>query len=176
MEAVVNDGTTTETKAGGTKMLSLNLNKICFAGAIASAAAAVLLASGCNVAGAGGGLQRAAEVRVATSLDAGTPKLVVSGPARLLHVNVYGNQTLNVYSVKRGVDGAVDCAGKTRSAVRALHQRASNELNLVVHSDEGVCLANEADTAAPRADVSWHARRGDDVPVEVAHTDGGSHL
>ena len=157
-------------------MISLNLNKICFAGAIASAAAAVLLASGCNVAGAGGGLQRAAEVRVATSLEANSPKLMVSGPARLLHVNVYGNQALNVYSVKRGADGAVDCAGTTRSAVRSLQQRASNELNLVVHADEGVCLATEADTAAPRADVSWHARRGGDVPTEVAHTDGGSHL
>jgi len=172
----VNDGTTTGTRTGGTKMISLNLNKICFAGAIASAAAAVLLASGCNVAGAGGGLQRAAEVRVATSLEANSPKLMVSGPARLLHVNVYGNQALNVYSVKRGADGAVDCAGTTRSAVRSLQQRASNELNLVVHADEGVCLATEADTSAPRADVSWHARRGGDVPIEVAHTDGGSHL
>ena len=172
----MNDGTTTGTRTGGTKMISLNLNKICFAGAIASAAAAVLLASGCNVAGAGGGLQRAAEVRVATSLEANSPKLMVSGPARLLHVNVYGNQALNVYSVKRGADGAVDCAGTTRSAVRSLQQRASNELNLVVHADEGVCLATEADTSAPRADVSWHARRGGDVPTEVAHTDGGSHL
>jgi hypothetical protein len=159
-------------------MISINVNKICFAGAIASAAAAVLLASGCNAAGAGGGLQRAAEVRVATSLQAGSPKLMVSGPAQLLHVNVYGQQTLNVYSVKRGADGAVDCAGATRSAVRSLQQRASNELNLVVHADEGVCLATETGEAAPRTDVSWHARRGTDAPIEVAHTDHdhGSHL
>jgi hypothetical protein len=157
-------------------MISININKICLAGAIASAAAAVLMASGCNVAGAGGGLQRAAEVRVATTLEGGSPKLVVSGPARVLHVDVRGHRAVNVYSVKRGADGSVNCTGAARSDVRSLQQSASNELNLVVRSDEGLCLANGAGDAAPRADVSWHARRGADAPVEIAHTDSGSPL
>jgi hypothetical protein len=157
-------------------MISINVNKICLAGAVASAAAAILMASGCNVAGAGGGLQRAAEVRVATTLEGASPKLVVSGPARLLHVEVQGHRMVNVYSVKRGADGSIDCAGTVRSDVQQLRQSASNELNLVVASDEGACLANQAGDAAPRADVSWHARRGAEAPTEVAHTDHGSHL
>jgi hypothetical protein len=173
---VVNGTTKTETETGGAKMISINVNKICFAGALASAAAAVLLASGCNVAGAGAGLQRAAEVRVATTLEAGSSKLMVAGPARLLHVDVRGHQEVNVYSVKRGADGSVNCAGTARSALRSLQQSASNELNLKVGQDEGICLANEAGDTAPRADVSWHARRGAEAPIEVAHTDHGNSL
>ena len=157
-------------------MISINVNKICFLGAVVSAAAAVLMASGCNVAGGGAGLKRAAEVRVATTLEGGGPKLMVSGPARLLHVDVRGHHAVNVFSVKRGADGSVNCTGTVRSDVRSLQQSASNELNLVVHADEGVCLANEAGDAAPRADVSWHARRGAEAPIEFAHTDHGSHL
>ena len=173
---VVNGTTKIETETGGAKMISINVNKICLAGAVASAAAAVLFASGCNVAGAGAGLQRAAEVRVATTLEGSSPKLVVAGPARVLHVDVRGHRAVNVYSVKRGADGSVDCMVTDRSGVRSLQQSASNELNLVVRSDEGLCLANEAGDAAPRADVSWHARRGPDVPVEIAHADHAGQL
>jgi hypothetical protein len=57
---------------------------------------------------------------------------------------VHGRQLLNVYSVKRGADGKVDCTDKLPSARVSLRQRASNELNLVVRADEAVCLANDA--------------------------------
>ena len=144
------------------------INRIFFAGAIISAAAAVFLASGCAGAGASG-MQRAAEVRVATTLEAGSPKLMVSGPARLLHVDVEGHQTLNVYTVKRDAAGEASCAGKTRTEARALRQAATTELNLQVGDDEVVCLANAAGDA-PRVDVSWHARRGAGAPIEVGHT------
>ena len=140
----------------------VSINRIFFAGAIISAAAAAVLASGCGVAGASG-MQRAAEVRVATTLEAGSPKVIVSGPARLLHVDVHGHQTLNVYSVKRDAGGAASCAARARSEARALRQAASTELNLEVGDDEVVCLANSAGDA-PRIDVSWHARRGVGAP------------
>jgi hypothetical protein len=39
-----------------------------------------------------------------------------------------------------------------------------------VGADEVVCLANAARVAALRVDVSWHARRGADAPIEVGHT------
>jgi hypothetical protein len=67
------------------------MNRVCIVGAVVSAAAAIFMASGCSVAG---GMQRAAEVRVATTLEAGSPKMIVSGPARLLHVDVHGRQSL----------------------------------------------------------------------------------
>jgi hypothetical protein len=145
-----------------------SMNRIFFAGAIISAAAAVFLASGCAGAGATG-TQRAAEVRVATTLEARSPKLMVSGPARLLHVDVEGHQTLQVYTVKRDAAGEASCSVVPRVEARALRQAATTELNLEVGDDEVVCLANAAGEA-PRVDVSWHARRGAGAPIEVGHT------
>jgi hypothetical protein len=155
----------TDNQTGGTKMISVN--RIFFAGAVISAAAAVFMASGCGVAGASG-MQRAAEVRVATTLEAGSPKMIVSGPARLLHVDVRGHQALSIYAVKRDASGGANCANAARSGARALRQAASTELNLQVQDDEAICLANEAGTA-PKVDVSWHARRGAATPIEIGH-------
>ena len=145
------------------------INRLFVAAAIACAAAGAFVASGCGVAGAAG-MQRAAEVRGATTLAVGSPQVIVCGPARLLHVNVRGRQALSIYSVKRDANGAVNCADKVRSGAFLLRQGASNELNLEVLYDEAICLANAAGEAAPDdADVSWHARRGANAPIETAH-------
>jgi hypothetical protein len=120
-------------------------------------------------------MQRAAEVRVATTLEVGSPKLLVSGSARLLHVDVEGHQTLNVYTVKRDAAGEASCAVAPRAEARALRQAASTELNLEVADDEVVCLANTAGDA-PRVDVSWHARRGAGAPIEIGHTLTASNM
>jgi hypothetical protein len=144
-----------------------SFNRVCVAGAVMFGLAAVLMASGCTTTAASG-LRRAAEVRVATTLDAGTPKLIVSGPARLLHVDVHGRKSLSIYSVKRDATGAADCASAVRSAVRPLRQSASTELNLQVREDEAICLAGAGGDGG-RADVAWHARRGAEVAAEVMH-------
>jgi hypothetical protein len=147
----------------------ISIKRLFFAGTVACAAAGAFVASGCGVASASG-MQRAAEVRGATALAAGSPQLIVSGPARLLHVDVRGRQALSIYSVKRDARGAVNCADKLRSKALPLRQGVSNELNLEVHHDEAICLANDGGDAAPRiADVSWHARRGADAPIEMTH-------
>jgi hypothetical protein len=140
-----------------------SLNRVCVAGAIVSA---VLMASGCGVSG---GMQGSAEVRIATRIEAGSPKLVVAGPARLLHVDVHGRQLLNLYSVKRGADGTVNCLEGARTQVRLLRQGASNELNIVVASDEAICLANDATVVARDTDVAWHARCGAEAAGTVLH-------
>lgn len=152
-----------------------SINRIFFTGAVISAAAAVFVASGCSAVGAG--MNRAAEVRVATTLEAGSPRMIVSGPARLLHVDVHGRQLLNLYTVKRAADGKFSCADQERSPLLPLRHGASNELNIVVSANEAVCLANDAGEAGPRnTDVSWHARRGADAPSEVAHAPHGANL
>jgi len=162
MWSLVNGKTNDDSETGGANMFSIN--RIFFTGAVISAAAAVLVASGCA------GMERAADVRIATRLEAGSPRLIVAGPARLLHVDVHGRQLLNLYTVKRGADGKVSCADPERSPLLPLRQGASNELNIVVPENEAVCLANDAREAAPRnTDVSWHARRGADAPAEKAH-------
>jgi hypothetical protein len=144
-----------------------SINRTFIAGAVICAAAAFLMASGCTTTG----MQRAVDVRVATTLQGGIPQLVVSGPARVLHVDVRGRQNVSMYSVKRGADGSFSCAAEVHTDLRTLQRAASNELNLPVGEDEGVCLANAAGDGAPRADVSWHARRGAGAPVEIAHRD-----
>jgi hypothetical protein len=126
------------------------------------------MASGCGVAGASG-MQRAAEVRVATTLEAGSAKVIVSGPARLLHVDVRGRQTLSLYTVKRGASGSVSCTGAPPAATVALRQAASTQLNLEVGDDEAICVAS-ATSGAPSVDVSWHARQGTSTPIEIGHT------
>jgi hypothetical protein len=144
-----------------------SINRICFAGAVVSAVAAALMASGCAV---GGGMQQAAEVRVATRLDGASPKMIVAGPARLLHVDVHGRQELSLYSVKRAADGSFSCAAMASSGALPLRHGASNELNLVVPADEAICLANGSGISRDTevADVEWHARRGS-APVEALH-------
>jgi hypothetical protein len=160
--SVVNDKANSETTTGGVTMETINRTFI--AGAVICAAAAFLTASGCTTTG----MQRAVDVRVATTLQGGSPQLVVSGPARVLHVDLRGRQNVSMYRVKRGADGSVSCVAEVRTDVRALKRAGSNELNLPVGEDEGVCLANAADDGA-RADVSWHARRDAGAPVEIAH-------
>ena len=149
-----------ETK--GANMFSIN--RLFFAGAVASAVAAALMASGC----AGGGGMRAAEVRIATKLEGASPKMIVAGPARLLHVDVHGRQELSLYSVKRAPDGSFNCAAVASSDALPLRHGASNELNLVVPADEAVCLANGSGIARD-TEIAWHARRGTDAPAETLH-------
>src|SRR5437764_1295122 len=132
-----------------------SINRLFVAGAVASAVAAALMASGCAV----GGAINNAEVRVATRLEGASPKMIVAGPARLLHVDVHGRQALSLYSVKRATDGSFSCAAVASSAALPLRQGATNELNLVVPDDEAVCLANGSGVARD-SDVAWHARRG----------------
>jgi hypothetical protein len=140
-----------------------SINRIFFAGAVVSAVAAALMASGCAV----GGVDRA-EVRVATRLEGASPKMIVAGPARLLHVDVHGRQELSLYTVKRAADGSFSCAVVASAGALPLRQRASNELNMLVPADEAVCLANGSGVARD-SEVAWHARRGASAPAETLH-------
>jgi hypothetical protein len=127
--------------------------------------AATAMTAGCSTTGA----QGLVEVRVATRIQAGSPKLVVVGPARLLHVDVHGRELLNLYSVKRGPDGTVSCLDGVRTRVVSLRQRASNELNLLVAAGEAICVIDDALDDARNTDVSWHVRSAADAPVETIH-------
>jgi hypothetical protein len=138
-----------------------SINRIFFAGAVVSAVAAAVMASGCAV----GGIENA-EIRVATKLEGASPKMIVTGPARLLHVDVHGRQALSLYSVKRAADGGFNCAAVAGSDAVPLRQGASNELNLVVPADEAVCVANGSGIARD-SEVAWHARRGAVAPPET---------
>jgi hypothetical protein len=139
-------------------------NRIYVAGVVVSAIVALSMA-GCSTAGAA----RHTEVRVATRLETGSPRLVVAGPARLLHVEVRGRRALNLYSVRRGADGQVSCLDGARTLLRS-RLGANNALDLVVAAGEAICVGDgEAGAANPRdTEVSWHARSGTEARVEIA--------
>jgi hypothetical protein len=145
----------------------LAMNKNCLARVAAAAVAVVSMVGGCTTTGA----TRPIEVRVATRVENGSPRLVVTGPARLLHVDVHGQRPLNLYGVRRGADGKVSCLDGARGQVRPLREHASNELNIVVAAGEALCVVDDAAGAATArdTDVSWHARSGTDAPVETVH-------
>ena len=92
MWSLVNGKTNNDSETGGANMFSIN--RICFTGAVISAAAAVFMASGCGVAGAG--MKRAAGC-ASRRRSRPAAQMIVAGPARLLHVDVHGRQPLNLY-------------------------------------------------------------------------------
>jgi hypothetical protein len=88
-------------------------------------------------------------------------RMLVSGPARLLHVDVDGHDELALYAVARKGGTDADCvagAGQTAEK-RRLRAGASNLVNINVAAEETICVAPPASTRA--ASVMWHARRLD---------------
>ena len=113
MRSVVNG--TTNNQTGGANMFSIN--RIFFAGAVdfgggGGVDGERLRRAGARHAAGRRGARRHARWRRAS------PKMIVAGPARLLHVDVHGHQALNLYSVKRDADGVVQLRGPGALRVR----------------------------------------------------------
>lgn len=138
-----------------------------FAGLAAIAVGAVM-ASGCGVTGAAGHAHgRRNDVRQMARMDASTgPKLVVAGPARLLHVDVHGDRAFTLYSVTRQTGTDADCAATATSpAIPVARANSRRPLDMNVPEGLVVCLANAPHSEGRHsADVSWHARRGAPQP------------
>jgi hypothetical protein len=138
-----------------------------FAG-LAAAAIAAVIGGGCGAtSGAGHAHGRGNDVRSTARMNATTgPRVVVAGPARLLHVDVHGDRAFMIYAVARQTGADADClaaaAAPVISVARADRRRP---LDIDVLAGQAVCLAN-----GPGADdrdgteVSWHARRGASRP------------
>ena len=109
---------------------------------------------GCATA-AGHGAARGRDMHVSATLPGGASRAIVTGPATLLHVDVARADDLSLYRVAR-TDGDPSAAAK-RSPAIGLRRGASNRVNIVVASDEIVCVA--AGTAGRAASLTWHARR-----------------
>lgn len=139
----------------------------------AAIVAAATLAAGCGATTAAGGgsvdLRRSAHIE-----HGGTPRMLVEGPARLLHLDVHGDRVFSIYSVERRSGTEADCLSDGAS-VHASVARAERRvhLNLDVPGGRTLCLAGAAGAAAGRAsDVSWHARRvPPDAPAVTLYAD-----
>jgi hypothetical protein len=90
------------------------------------------------------------------------PKVVVAGPARLLHVDVHGERAFTIYAVARQTGTDADClAAAATPAISVARASRRRPLDLDVPAGQVICLANAADATGGRgAEVSWHARRG----------------
>ena len=91
------------------------------------------------------------------------PKVVVAGPARLLHVDVHGERGFTIYAVARQTGTDADClaaGGRARLSVARASRR--RPLDLDVPAGQVICLANAADAtdgAAPRCGGTRGAAR-----------------
>jgi hypothetical protein len=124
---------------------------------------ALLLSSGsigCATVGADHGQARGRDMHVSATVAGGASRVIVSGPATLLHVDVNGASDLSLYRVARA-DGDA-CAATKRGPATELRRGASNRVNIDVASDEIVCVAAAA-AAQGAASVTWHARRADEA-------------
>jgi hypothetical protein len=138
-----------------------------FAG-LAAIAVAAMMGGGCGVTGAAGHSHgRGDDVRSIARMNATTgPKLVVAGPARLLHVDVHGERVFTIYAVARQTGTDADCLATAASpAISVAPANRRRPLDIDVPAGQVVCLANAADATDGRgAEVSWHARRGAPEP------------
>jgi hypothetical protein len=118
---------------------------------------AVAVAAGAGCATGAGGHARGRDVHASTRLAGDAARVVVSGPAWLLHVDVEGRDDLALYSVARKDGTDADCAAGPTGARKRLQPGAPNLVNLTVPAGEAICIA-----PAPNArtvSVMWHARR-----------------
>lgn len=138
-----------------------------FAGLAAIAVAAVM-GGGCGVTSAAGHSHgRGNDVRSMARMNATTgPKVVVAGPARLLHVDVHGERAFTIYAVARQTGNDADClAAAAAPAISVARANRRRPLDMDVPAGQVICLANAADATDGRgAEVSWHARRGAPEP------------
>jgi hypothetical protein len=100
------------------------------------------------------------DVRGSLVVAAEEPRLMLTGPAHLLHVDVDqdqpGRDQVTFYRVARHGQSAIDCAIPHPDAERVRSRKA---LDLDVTSEEGICLAVGAVAGGGGTRVMWHAQR-----------------
>jgi hypothetical protein len=102
-----------------------------------------------------------ADMRGNAALAGSEPALLLSGPARLLHVNADRRMGVTLYRVVRHEGTTADCRAVRKEAVLDWDR----ESDLLVRKDETICVA-----AAGKTSLSWHARpaSGDLVETQQA--------
>ena len=118
---------------------------------------ALATAAGCATVSAGhaGGH----DVHASAHIAGNSARVLVSGPARLLHVDVDGRDDLALYSVARKDGTDADCATTAAVEKKRLRAGETNLVNLDIAAGETICIAPVATTRI--ASVMWHARRLD---------------
>jgi hypothetical protein len=104
-------------------------------------------------------LSRSQDLHAAARIGANGARVLVVGPALLMHIDVDGRNDLALYTVARKSGTEADCAGALTSERKHLRPGVANLVNLAVTDAQVVCIAVEPNTRT--ATVTWHARRID---------------
>jgi hypothetical protein len=89
----------------------------------------------------------------------GDGRLVVAGPAVVLHLDVEGKNDVALYTVPARDGTQADCDRAGEGQATPIHRGHSNRVNLRVGTGQVVCVS--APATSGRSEVRWHARRLD---------------
>jgi hypothetical protein len=132
-----------------------------------SVAVVMLGMSACaGVGGAGRGA--AADVRGMAAVKVGSPRVIATGPVRLLHVDVHGERPVALFSAVRRDGTDADCTIGGGAGQVLLRQDRRNPVDVDVPDGQVVCLVPAAaGTRSPArgVEVSWHLRREGGMPT-----------
>lgn len=106
-----------------------------------------------------GGRAERRDQHTAARIPGDAARVLVAGPALLMHVDIEGHGDLALYAVARKTGTEADCATGHTGARRRVLPGVSNRVNITVAADQAICIA-----AAPSnrsTSVMWHARRID---------------
>ena len=112
--------------------------------------AALAAGAGCATTAGGG----ARDVHASATLGGAAPRMIVAGPALLIHVDVEGRNELALYTVARKQGTDADCGSSPSTGSVRLRGGASNRVNVTLAGSEAICVA----PPAGHASIHWHVR------------------
>ena len=117
----------------------------------------IALTSGVGCATISGGRARGRDLHASARIAGDATRVLVAGPALLMHVDVDGRDDLSLYAVRRSAGTEADCGAARIGEPRRLRPGVPNQVNIEVPAGQSICVgaAPNARTAA----VMWHARR-----------------
>ena len=114
-----------------------------------------LLGSAASGAGCATGSVRASDLRGSAHLTSSAPRLLIAGPALLMHVDVERSVgVLTLYTAARRYGTDADCSAGPSGETIPVRPSGTSPLDVGVAAGEVVCLA----APAGRAALQWHAR------------------
>jgi len=98
------------------------------------------------------------DLRGRTAVSTPAPRLLVTGPVKLLHANFDRRAGVTFFkAAQTDATGAIDCGGSAPVGW-------DGETDLEIREGEGICVA-----AARDVNLFWHARSGVSAPVPTQH-------
>ena len=144
--------------AKGKRAMTTKFERLMFAATVAAGIAAIFCGAGCSTTSLAV-RPHVADVRMSIPMRGDAPRLLVVGPARLLHVDVQGHGVVSLYSVRAETGLESDCAGEALPKAMTLIPAESNQLNLDVPAGQAVCMVSVNREGKRQGEVHLHARR-----------------